>query len=91
MADVLHSTLTGADLHESKGAASAASGQVAIANGAGSAPFGVLSYTQLSNTPLPKLQLNGTASTGQALIKAYTTTAHQTPQEALHELKFIYQ
>jgi hypothetical protein len=75
MSDVLHSTLTGTDLHESKGAASAASGQVAIANGAGGAPFGVLSYTQIGNTPLPKLSLNNTPSTGQAIIKVYTTTA----------------
>lgn len=75
MANVQHSSLTGSDLHESKGAASAASGQVAIANGSGSAPFGVLSYTQLGNTPLPKLQLNNVASTGQAIIKVYTTTA----------------
>lgn len=75
MANVQHSILTGADLHESKGAATAAAGQVAIANGSGSAPFGVLSYTQLSNTPLPKLQLNNAASTGQAIIKVYTTTA----------------
>lgn len=75
MANVQHSALTGSDLHESKGAASAASGQVAIANGAGSAPFGVLQYTQLGATPIPKLQLNNVASTGQAIIKVYTTTA----------------
>lgn len=75
MANTLHSALTGADLHETKGAASAVSGQVPIANGSGSAPFGVLSYLQLSNTPLPKLQLDNTPSAGQALIKVYTTTA----------------
>lgn len=75
MANVQHSSLTGSDLHESKGAASAASGTVAIANGAGSAPFGILQYTQLGATPLPKLQLNNVASTGQAIIKVYTTTA----------------
>ncbi len=75
MSNVQHSALTGSDLHESKGAASAASGTVAIANGAGSAPFGVLQYTQLGATPIPKLQLNNVASTGQAIIKVYTTTA----------------
>lgn len=75
MADVLHSALTGADLHETKGAASAASGQVPVANGGGSAPFAQLLYTQLGATPLPKLQLNNVASTGQAVIKVYTTTA----------------
>jgi len=36
MADVLHKDLTGADLHEPKGAAAASSGQVYVANGAGS-------------------------------------------------------
>lgn len=75
MANVQHSTLTGADLHECKGAASAASGQVPVATGTGTAPFSVLSYTQLSNTPIPKLQLNGTPSSGQVMIKVYTTTA----------------
>lgn len=75
MANVQHSSLTGADLHECKGAASASSGQVPVANGAGSAPFTTLSYGSLSNTPLPKLQLNGSPSTGQAIIKVYTTTA----------------
>ena len=75
MANVQHSTLTGNDLHETKGAATAPSGQVPIANGAGQAPFGILSYTQLGNTPIPKLQLNNTPSTGQAIIKTYTTTA----------------
>lgn len=40
MVDVAHSTLTGADLHEPKGAASAAAGTVYIANGAGSGSWG---------------------------------------------------
>lgn len=75
MANVQHSTLTGSDLHECKGAALASSGQVPIANGSGSAPFGQLLYTQLGSTPIPKLQLNNAASAGQAIIKVYTTTA----------------
>lgn len=36
MADVAHSTLTGADLHESKGVAAAAANTVYVANGSGS-------------------------------------------------------
>jgi hypothetical protein len=36
LANVLHSSLTGANLHEPKGVASATSGQVYVANGAGS-------------------------------------------------------
>lgn len=75
MANVLHSQLTGTDLHELKGAATAASGTVPIASGAGTSPFGQLQYTQLGATPIPKLQLNNVASTGQAIIKVYTTTA----------------
>lgn len=43
MANVAHSTLTGADLHEPKGAAAAASGQVYIANGSGSGAWGSIS------------------------------------------------
>lgn len=58
MANVLHSTLTGADLHESKGAASASSGQVAIATGAGTAVFASLNWNQLVGRPVL-----GTAST----------------------------
>lgn len=42
MANVAHSTLTGADLHEPKGAASAASGTVYIANGSGSGTWGTI-------------------------------------------------
>ena len=75
MANILHSQLTGTDLHELKGAASAASGTVPIASGTGTSPFGQLQYTQLGATPIPKLQLNGVASTGQAIMKVYTTTS----------------
>lgn len=75
MANVLHSQLTGSDLHEVKGAQSASAGQVPIANGSGGAPFGALSYTQVGNTPIPKLQLNNTDSVGQAKMKVYTTTS----------------
>jgi hypothetical protein len=39
MANVAHSTLTGSNLHESKGIASAAAGTVYVANGAGSGSF----------------------------------------------------
>lgn len=75
MANVQHSTLTGSDLHECKGADTAASGTVPVATGAGTAVFQALSYTQVANTPLLKPQLNGTTPTGQVLIKVYTTTA----------------
>ncbi len=44
----LHSGLTGASLHESKGAAAATAGQVAVADGAGAAAFG-----QITNNTVP--------------------------------------
>lgn len=76
MADVLHSTLTGSDLHESKGASTASIGQVAVANGAGSAVFTALSYAYLTGTPtLPAFNLNGGAVAAAPLIKVYTTVA----------------
>ncbi|QXG07566.1 hypothetical protein [Erwinia phage Pecta] len=76
MADTLHSSLTGSDLHESKGASSASSGQVAIANGAGAAVFGFLAYSQLTGTPTqPAFSLNGGTVATAPLVKVYTTTA----------------
>lgn len=60
MTDVLHSGLTGADLHEPKGVASATNGQVYVANGAGSGVWkdrvqmGFLDYNDdaTSTTPI---------------------------------------
>lgn len=76
MADVLHSALTGTDLHESKGAASASSGQVAIANGSGSAPFGTLQWNQVGGKPsVPTYYYNDVAVTGPSIIKHYLVTA----------------
>lgn len=75
MANVQHSALTGADLHECKGAASAASGQVPIANGSGSAPFSQLQWTQVGGKPsVPSYYLNDVQITGASLIKHYTVT-----------------
>ena len=76
MADILHSSLTGVDLHECKGAASAAVGQVPIANGAGSAPFGNLPYSSLTGRPVtPSVAFNGTTLTSTPLTKHYIVTA----------------
>lgn len=57
-----HSGLTGASLHESKGAAAATAGQVAVADGAGAAPFGTL--------------VNGSLGTGMVaqIVRGSTTT-----------------
>lgn len=76
MADVLHSALTGADLHESKGAATASLGQVAVATGAGAAVFTALSYAYLTGAPtIPAFNLNNGAVASAPLIKVYTATA----------------
>ena len=53
MANVPHSSLTGTDLHEIKGASSATTGQVPVANGSGGAPFGKLTHTSLQTTGNP--------------------------------------
>ena len=50
---VSHKDLTGTDLHEMKGASTATSGQVPIANGAGGTPFGKLTHTSLQTTGNP--------------------------------------
>lgn len=76
MADVLHSALTGSDLHECKGAASASLGQVPIATGAGTAVFGTLPYSYISGTPsTPSLYFNGAAVAGTPKILSYILTA----------------
>lgn len=76
MANILHSSLTGRDLHESKGAASAASGQVAIANGAGSAVFAQLQWGQVGGKPVvPSVYYNNAAVATTPLIKTYTANS----------------
>jgi hypothetical protein len=54
-----HSGLTGASLHESKGAAAATAGQVAVADGAGAAVFGTL--------------VNGSLAAGMIVQAKYAT------------------
>lgn len=76
MANVQHSGLTGSDLHECKGAASAASGQVPVANGSGSAPFGFLAYSSLTGKPLVPVVYNGNTPVGATpQIRTFTATA----------------
>lgn len=59
MANVQHSALTGSDLHEMKGAATAANNTVPISNGAGQTPFGFISYTDITNKPnIPQVFYN---------------------------------
>lgn len=53
MANVAHSTLTGSDLHELKGAAAAAVNTLPIANGSGSTAFSKLTASNLTGTGNP--------------------------------------
>ena len=65
MANILHSKLTGVDLHEIKGAATAASFTIPIANGAGSTPFGFVSYNNITDKPnVPKVFYNNVEVVG---------------------------
>jgi hypothetical protein len=69
MANVAHASLTGAELHEPKGADAAAAGEVYIADGAGSGSWGsvgtssftgAVSYFAAVIAPTGWLELNGT-------------------------------
>lgn len=75
MADILHSSLTGADLHESKGAAAASLGQVAVADGAGSAPFTTLNYSYLGGKPTLPAFYNGTTALTAPQVRTYSVSA----------------
>jgi hypothetical protein len=71
MAD--HASLTGASLHESKGAATAAINTVAVANGAGAAAFQALTYEQMS--------VGSVIQVGYATTTANTTTTTAIPAD----------
>lgn len=76
MANVLHKNLTGTDLHEVKGAASAPANTVPKANGAGGAPFSFIQWDDVQGKPsVPRYFLNDVQITSGTLIKTYTTTA----------------
>ncbi len=59
MANVAHSTLTGANLHEPKGVASATSGTIYVADGAGSGSW--------VDVPITSLQGGTTGTAGMCL------------------------
>lgn len=84
MADVLHNTLTAADLHEPKGIAAATQGQVYVADGSGSGiwtsfsfttPPGMIAPFMTPVAPFGWLELNGAVlntTTYPALTSALT-------------------
>jgi hypothetical protein len=65
-----HSTLTGADLHEPKGAAAASSGAVYIADGAGSGVFGpvAFSHSQVYSEETDSSTVATIGTTAQTLV-----------------------
>lgn len=75
MANILHSQLTGLDLHEVKGASTAASGTSPVANGTGGAPFSFINYNSLTNKPnIPKVFYNNVEVAGSK-THIFTTTS----------------
>lgn len=48
---IQHASITDPNLHEIKGASTAALGTVPVANGAGSAPFGYVDYSTITGKP----------------------------------------
>lgn len=48
---IQHAGITDPDIHEVKGASTASTGTVPVANGAGQAPFGFYDYNYLINRP----------------------------------------
>lgn len=78
-----HANLTGTDLHEIKGASTATIGQVPVANGAGNAPFALLTAASLTGTGNPfgaqllyvrEEQASGVASTNAGTTGSFITT-----------------
>lgn len=91
MANVAHSTLTGADLHEPKGISSATSGTVYVANGSGSGTWssassalsitGMIADFASPNIPTGWYECNGAAKnrvTDSALFSALTVQQNGT-------------
>lgn len=82
MPNVSHSSLTGAELHEPKGADSASSAQIYIADGLGSGdwrylPHGFCTYSNIGTG------VTYTAPTAYTLINP-TTTADPAPRDVTH-------
>jgi hypothetical protein len=84
---VAHKNLTGTDLHEVKGASSAAVGEVPVSDGAGGAPFAKLTHTSLETTGNPfgaqffhayETQSSGVASTTSGATGSFLTTTLNT-------------
>ena len=76
-----HKDIPDAQLHQIKGAASASSGQVPIATGAGTATFGFLDWTQIANKPM--------ASGYQTVLSSFSSVS-QTPAAVNTALQVVF-
>lgn len=76
-----HKDIPDAQLHQIKGAASASSGQVPIATGAGTATFGFLGWSQIANKP--------TASGYQVALSSFSSV-NQTPAAVNTALQVVF-
>jgi len=86
MTEVAHSTLTGAELHESKGVAAASANTVAVANGSGSAPFTSLATFLATGTAATLAEITRVADVSVRMVAAGATLS---VTEALHDGKTI--
>ncbi len=75
MADVLHSSLTGADLHECKGAASASLGTVPVATGLGTAVFANLNWSYINGKPSIPTTYYAGSSVSAPIVQNFITTS----------------
>src|SRR5882672_2916055 len=83
----IHNALANAELHEMKGASTATSGQVPIANGAGGTVFTTPSLTNMAPTVLATAtEINRATDVSARLVTAGATLA---VTEALHDMKTI--
>lgn len=76
-----HKNIPDVELHQIKGAASAVAGQVPIASGSGTAPFGFLNWSQIANKP--------TTSGYEAKLSSFSSV-NQNPSAVNTPLQLIF-
>jgi hypothetical protein len=102
---VAHASLPNAELHEVKGASAATVGQVPVANGSGSAPFGTITFNSMPtggvvqvaiSTPYTTYSTSTTVLPGDDTIPqssegAQIVTVSITPKATTHKLLIEFQ
>lgn len=86
MANVAHSTLTGADLHESKGVAAATANKVYVTDGAGSGSFLATSTFNTFGNQLFHLQDSVASATGGQSFSASTWNTRRLQTSVTNEI-----